>query len=344
MTPEQQAIEDNREALRESEEGASADARGGRAQPESDAISWFSLHPALSSWLGVLVAVITAAVMWLSFDFQLFEYVVRLIGANVDRATAIVFFCGVAALIVLPFVRKRRRALGATLAFVAAALCAGLVFVALDRFTYKARITPEGLFSADGPTRTRTDHLWFLLGLWGIPLALIVFHACRLLGAGGRRSPAVVLAVAAAGIGGVAATAHPAAAGATKAASKGPPHGVLVCRNPLMGPEALGGWQCPTNIDIGRRAIAPPQSLMCVSDLPNREGATIDVRVLYRGREIKSAHFPNSHSSQEVYAAIEPYDIPQYGGQHLPRGRYVCRFAVNGRTVHERTFTLSQSP
>jgi hypothetical protein len=318
----------------------------GRPQPESHVSGyvtiWLTRHPALSSWVGLLVAVITAAVMWLSFNFTLFEYVVRLIGANVNHATVIVVLSGVATLLVLPFFRKRRRAFGATLLFAASALFAGLVLVALDGFTYKARITPEALFSAAGPTRTETDHLWFLLGLWGVPLALLVSHACRLLGAGGRRSTVVVLAVAAAGVGGIAATAHPhaAVAGATKAASNGPPHGVLVCRNPLMGPEALGGWQCPTNTDIGRTAIEPPQSLMCVSDLSNREGATIDVRVFYRGRKIKSGHFPNSDSNQEVYAAIEPYDIPQYQGRRLPRGAYACRFAVNRTTVHERTFTL----
>jgi hypothetical protein len=324
---------------------------GGRPQPESDAsemnetvdteMSWFSRHPALSSWLGVLAAVLTTAVMWLMLDFTIFEYAIRLIGANVNRAMVIVALSGVATLVVLPCVRTWR-ALGATLAFAASALLAGLVLVALDGFTYKARVTPEGFFSPDGPTRTETHHLWYLLGLWGVPLALLVSHACRLLGAGGRRSTVVVLAVAAAGVGGVAAAAHPhaAVAGATKAASKGPPHGVLVCRNPLMGPEALGGWQCPTNTDIGRTAIEPPQSLLCVSDLSNGEGATIDIRVFYRGYKIKSGHFPNSGRNQEAYTAIEPSDIPQSHGQRLPRGRYVCRFVVNGRTVHERTFTL----
>jgi hypothetical protein len=201
----------------------------GRPQPESHVSGyltiWLTRHPALSSWVGLLVAVITAAVMWLSFNFTLFEYVARLIGANVNRATVIVVLSGVVTLLVLPFFRKRRRALGATLAFAASALFAGLVLVALDGFTYKARITPEAFFSAAGPTRTETDHLWFLLGLWGVPLALLVSHACRLLGAGGRRSTVVVLAVAAAGVGAVAATAHPHAAtiaGATKAASIDP--------------------------------------------------------------------------------------------------------------------------
>jgi hypothetical protein len=295
----------------------------------------------LSSWFGVLAAVASAAVVWLRFNFTLFEYVVRLIGANVDRALVIVVLCGVATLVVLPFVRTRR-ALVATLAFAASALFAGLVLVAVDRFTYETRVTPEGFFSADGPTRTETHHLWFLAGLWGVPLALLVSRACRLLGASGRRSTVVVLAVAAAGVGGVAATAHPqaAVAGATKAASEGPPHGVLVCRNPLMAPEALGGWQCPQNTDIGRTAIEPPQSLLCLSDLSNGEGVTIDVRVFCRGYKIKSGHFPNSDSNQQAYTAIEPSDIPQSDGQRLPRGRYVCRFAVNGRTVHERTFTL----
>ena len=150
----------------------------------------------------------------------------------------VVVLSGLVVLIVLPFVRSRRVLLELTLAFAAAALFAALILVALDRFTYEEQITPIGFFSSDGPTRVETHQLWLLLGFWAVPLALLVSHGCHLHGSRGWPATAAVLALAATAIGAVAATAHPqvAVAGSTGAASKGPPDGILICRNPLYGP------------------------------------------------------------------------------------------------------------
>jgi hypothetical protein len=81
------------------------------------------------------------------------------------------------------------------------------------------------------------------------------------------------------------------------------PAGVLVCRDPIQGPEALGGWQCPGNTDIGRAPVEGPQSLMCVSDLDDVKNATIGIQIVYDGREVCTRHLHSSDSSTEAYVA-----------------------------------------
>jgi hypothetical protein len=122
-----------------------------------------------------------------------------------------------------------------------------------------------------------------------------------------------------------------------------PPAGVLVCRDPIQGPEALGGWQCPSNTDIGRRPIESPQSLMCVSDLRGVKNATVGVQIVYDGRLVSSRHLHSSDSSTEAYVVLDRSNYPALAtSSGLRAGRYRCRFFARGRLLHDRAFIVKR--
>jgi hypothetical protein len=121
------------------------------------------------------------------------------------------------------------------------------------------------------------------------------------------------------------------------------PAGVLVCRDPIQGPEALGGWQCPSNTDIGRAPVESPQSLMCVSDLRNVKNANVGIQIVYDGRLVSTRHLHSSDSSTEAYVVLDPSFYPALATRSgLRAGRYRCRFLARGRLVHDRAFIVSR--
>jgi hypothetical protein len=122
-----------------------------------------------------------------------------------------------------------------------------------------------------------------------------------------------------------------------------PPAGVLVCRDPIRGPEALGGWQCPSNSDIGRAPIESPQSLMCVSDLSDVKNATVGIQIVYDGRLVTTRHLHSSDSSTEAYVVLDQSFYPALATRSgLRPGHYRCRFLARGRLVHDRAFIVTR--
>jgi hypothetical protein len=120
--------------------------------------------------------------------------------------------------------------------------------------------------------------------------------------------------------------------------------GVLVCRDPIQGPEALGGWQCPSNSDIGRAPIEPPESLMCLSDLRGVKNATVGIQLFYRDRLVEARTFHSSDSSTELYVVLDRSLYPALATRSglLRSGRYRCRFFAHGRLVHDRAFVVNR--
>jgi hypothetical protein len=124
-----------------------------------------------------------------------------------------------------------------------------------------------------------------------------------------------------------------------------PPAGVLVCRDPIQGPQVFGGWQCPGNADIGRAPIEQPESLMCITDLTGVQNATVGIQLFFRGRMIDARNFHSSDSSTELYVVLDRSFYPALAARSglLKAGRYRCRFFSRGKLVHDRTFVLSRA-
>jgi hypothetical protein len=121
------------------------------------------------------------------------------------------------------------------------------------------------------------------------------------------------------------------------------PAGVLVCRDPIPGPEALGGWQCASNTDIGRAPVESPQSLMCISDLHDVKNATVGIQIVYEGRLVSTRHLHSSDSSTEAYVVLDRSFYPALATRSgLRAGRYRCRFFARGRLVHDRAFVVNR--
>jgi hypothetical protein len=121
------------------------------------------------------------------------------------------------------------------------------------------------------------------------------------------------------------------------------PAGVFVCRDPIQGPEALGGWQCPSNTDIGRAPIESPQALMCISDLSNVENTTIGIQIVYDGQLVSTRRLHSSDSSTQAYVVLDRSFYPALATRSgLRPGRYRCRFFAGGKLVHDRAFIVNR--
>ena len=136
-------------------------------------------HPALWGACAVVFAALVAARVYMHVTSgALFCTSERIHGANVERALGLAFYGGTAAALVIPFVRKRPRALGAVLLFAAGTLAAAMVFVALDSARYVGTNSCGFIETTD---TTVNDRLYYLFVLWGAPLAVLGWFAARLL-------------------------------------------------------------------------------------------------------------------------------------------------------------------
>jgi hypothetical protein len=136
-------------------------------------------HPAFWSACAVVFAALVAAHVYMHITGGLlFCTSERTHGANVERALGLAFYGGIAAALVIPLVRKRRRLLGAVLFLAAGTLAAAMVFVALDSATYVGTNSCGLLETTDTSVN---DSLYYLFVLWGAPFAVLGSFAVRLL-------------------------------------------------------------------------------------------------------------------------------------------------------------------
>jgi hypothetical protein len=101
-------------------------------------------------------------------------------GANLLHATAIAFFGGIAASILIAVARRRRATLVAAVLVAAGLLGVALVFVSLDSATYvqlDRRCTDFGF----GPLRSSTGHFGYLYAVWGGLIAVLLIEAALVL-------------------------------------------------------------------------------------------------------------------------------------------------------------------
>jgi hypothetical protein len=135
-------------------------------------------RPLTLSVLSMLVASAVAAFGWFGMNFTLFETTKRFGGANIEHAYPVALLGGLAGLIALIALRKRRFLLSTLLVFEAASLSVAVAFVELDRATYREQVTD----TFTGATSTSSYHLWPLYLLWGAPIVVLLVQAYRVWG------------------------------------------------------------------------------------------------------------------------------------------------------------------
>jgi hypothetical protein len=307
-------------------------------------------HPALWSACGLVFAAIVAAEVYMNLQGGLlFCTSERTHGANIEHALGLAFYGAIAGTVVIPFVRKVPRVLAAVLLLAAGTLGAAMVFVALDSATY---VGTNSCGIMDTTDTTVNDRLYYLFVLWGVPLAILVSFAIRLLlprrceSAHPGRQFAVragVTAVVVAAL--VYAVSLSDSRPASNAVAASGSRGVLVCKNPIRAPEALGGpWVCASDSDIGRAPIRRPDSLMCTTDLSGVENKAIGVQVLYGTTMIEHGTLHSSDATASPYAEFDGSYVDGVGnGDRLPAGVYRCRFLVGGKLVGSRTITVGSA-
>lgn len=276
----------------------------------------------------------------------------RLAGANIQRALDVVIVAGLAGAGAAILVRHRPRLRVLNLLFVAAALVAGIVLVAVDSGVLK-EITTCSFF--DTSTSTETHNVSYLYFIWIPALLTVAVQAARDRHTVGDWRPGLALLVflPVALVAGLVQVVHASTPGKAQQRARkkaGPPAGVFVCRDPTPAPEALGGDQCPKDVDIGTAPITPPGSLMCVSDLTGVKAKSIRVQVFYGKTLIRHATLHSTDADAEVYVTFDSSYIDGLPETPtLPDGLYRCRILVEGKPVRSRTIqvgrlTLAKAP
>jgi hypothetical protein len=331
------------------------------AQRASRLWRWFSQaaddrpHAQLSSSLIAMLAatgVALAALVETRFGGIFCTVDARLAGANIQRALDIVIVAGLVGSGAAILARNRPRLRVLNLLFAAAALVGGVVLVAVDSGVSK-EITTCSFFGTS--TSVKTHNVFYLYFIWIPALVTIAVQAARDRRTVGDWRPglALLVIVPAALVAGLVQAVHPSTAGKTQQRPRkkaGPPAGVFVCRDSIPGPEALGGDQCPKDVDVGMAPIKPPGSLMCVSDLTDVEDKSIGVQVFYGRTLIRHATLHSTDADTEVYVAFDSSYIdglPETA--KLPDGLYRCRILVEGKLLRSRTIqvgrvTLTKAP
>jgi hypothetical protein len=195
MTPEQRAIQEKREALREIDERRIEKRVDERSEPElifdpafgkfvpsrrHPHFSFVPRRPASFAVLSMVFAMLVAIFAFLKLDFN-FNAQTRLFGANIDHAIRVVLCGTVFGLLVIPFIRHRRRLLDGLFLLEGATLSTAIVLVGLDGATYKARITCTFLCFNHFPPYISTHRLWFLYLLWSLSLVVLLLQTHRVL-------------------------------------------------------------------------------------------------------------------------------------------------------------------
>jgi len=276
-------------------------------------------------------------------------------GANVAVGARLALAAGIVGLLPLVLVRLVAPGQALLMRFVllaeVAALSIAVGFVARDSATFR-QTEDCGFF--DDTTTHSAGHVDYGYVLWGIAVAVLLVQAFR--GLDEQRLRRLLIGAFAATVSVCVAVAlapvHVAAAkrtGVTDAATR-PPKGILVCRA-FDAPEVFGGPQCATDaaVDVGRAPIAPPDGLMCSTDLDGVKGQMIGIRVSYGKTLIKHANLRASDVDTSPYAYFDVNDV-EYGtgrtasSTRLPAGRYRCRFLVDNQLVRERTVRVRRRP
>ena len=312
--------------------------------------------PALWSACTLVFTAIVAGVVYMNLKSGLlFCTSERFHGANVEHGLGIAFYGSIAAAVAIPFVRRRRRALAVVLVVGAAVLGVAMVYVALDRASYVGTNSCGFMETTDTHVN---DRLYYLFVLWGFPFALLCWFAVRAFRPGRleppRRRRRILLRA------GVATAALGAIASAIALSDSRPPANamaashsqhVFVCKNPIRTAEALGGpWVCPSDADVGRARITPPDSLMCSTDLSGVKNKDITIQVLYGTTMIEHGTLHSADATTSPYAEFDSSYVDGVGrGSRLPVGRYRCRFLVAGKLAASRTMivgraTMAQAP
>ena len=138
------------------------------------------VHPATLGVLALLLASGAAAlgltVVSLSLELFCRKQHQAVVHGSASRAGLfVVLIAGIAGAVAAPLVRKRPRALLAVLIAGAAMLGLGLGLVASDSAAYVQRVS-----FFDCPAETDTARLDFLYTLWGLPVAVLLAQALRL--------------------------------------------------------------------------------------------------------------------------------------------------------------------
>ena len=92
-------------------------------------------------------------------------------GVNIDHATKLVATSGIAAVVAVAVVLKRRRLLTAVLLLETVALCIAIGLVAADSATYVAD------YDCSYSPHSAAFHVQWLFAALGVPLALLLFRA-----------------------------------------------------------------------------------------------------------------------------------------------------------------------
>lgn len=330
------------------------------ARTAADAGRWFSdaqdsrPRAQLSFSLLAMLAAGTAA-LWALAETRyggLFCHIDRqLAGTNIQRALDVVLVAGVLGAVSAVGVRDRPRLRVLNLLLVAAAVMAALVLVADDSAISKEITTCSFMGTSTSTTTHNVSYLYFV---WGAALIILLVQAGRDWRALGDWRPGLAMvavvpvalvAVLLEGLH-VSAARGPSAhhAGNTQRERlAGGPGGVFVCRDPIPGPEALGGYQCAKDVDIGTAPISPPESLMCVSDLAGVKNKNIGIDVLYGRTPIRRWTDRSTDSETEAYVTFDSSyvgGLPE--GAKLPIGFYRCRVFVDRKLARSRVIRVGR--
>jgi hypothetical protein len=277
----------------------------------------------------------------------------RLAGANIQRALDLVVVAGIVGASAAVLARNRPRLRVLNLLFAAAALAGGIVLVALDSGVSKEVTTCSFMGSS---TSMQTHNVFYLYFIWVPALFTVLVQASRDRRAVGDWRPGLALLgiVPAALVAGLIQVFHPSTEGKAHPTTGGkaqqgmakkasPPRGVFVCRNPIPAPEALGGDQCPKDVDVGAAPITPPESLMCIGDLADVKDKSVGVQVFYGQTLIRHATFHSTEAQTELYVTFDSSYIdglPETA--KLPDGLYRCRILVEGKVLRSRIIQVGR--
>lgn len=234
----------------------------------ADATRWFTEasddrpRAQLSSSLSAMLAasgVALAALVETSVGGVFCHVDRRLAGANIQHANDVVIVAGVVGAAIAVVVRERPRLRVLNLLLAAAALTVALVLVAADSAVSREITTCSFMGTSTNKTTHNVSYVYFI---WGPALLTLLVQTARDRRAVGDWRPGLALLaiIPAALVAGLlealyGSTAYSQSAHHGRSARRerlaGGPGGVFVCRDPIPAPEALGGYQCAKDIDIG---------------------------------------------------------------------------------------------
>lgn len=98
-------------------------------------------------------------------------------GANISHALWLTGIAGLTGAILIPCVRRWRRALAAVLGVVAASVGLAIGFLAADSATQVANTSCVSLLGGATPETLERAHVYYLYAVWGVALVLLLYGA-----------------------------------------------------------------------------------------------------------------------------------------------------------------------